>query len=100
VLDQLWKRLGIGTILAGLASFGRGRPRDARAAERVLFGLVANRVLAPSSKLAASEWMSRDVHIDGLGEVTDDACYRAMDWPHAVRGEPEEQGYFPGRGPS
>jgi hypothetical protein len=29
VLDQLWQRLGIGTILAGLASSGRGRPRDA-----------------------------------------------------------------------
>jgi Transposase DDE domain len=94
VLDQLWQRLGIGTILAGLASSGRGRPRDAAAAERVLFGLVANRALAPSSKLAASEWMSRDVHIDGLGEVSDDACHRAMDWLHAVHGELEKQVYF------
>ncbi len=94
VLDHLWQRLGIGTILAGLASSGRGRPRDAAAAERVLFGLVANRALAPSSKLAASEWMSRDVHIDGLGEVTDDACYRAMDWLHDVRSELEKQVYF------
>ena len=94
VLDQMWQRLGIGAILAGLASPGRGGPRDAAAAERVLFGLVANRALAPSSKLAASEWMSRDVHIDGLGEVTDDACYRAMDWLHDVRGELEKQVYF------
>jgi len=94
VLDLLWRRLGIGTILAGLASPGRGRPRDAAAAERVLFGLVANRALAPSSKLAAAEWMSRDVHIDGLGEVSDDACYRAMDWLHDVRGELEKQVYF------
>jgi hypothetical protein len=38
--------------------------------------------------------MSRDVHIDGLGEVTDDACYRAMDWLHGVRGELERQVYF------
>ena len=94
VLDRLWQRLGIGTILAGLASPGRGRPRDAAAAERVLFGLVANRALAPSSKLAASEWMSRDVHVDGLGEVSGDACYRAMDWLHDVRGELEKQVYF------
>lgn len=35
--------------------------------------------------------MSRDVHIDGLGTVTDDACYRAMDWLHAVRGDLEKQ---------
>jgi Transposase DDE domain len=94
VLDQLWQRLGIGTILTGLAAGGRGRPRDVQAAERVLFGLAANRALAPASKLAASEWMSRDVHIDGLGEVSDDACYRAMDWLHAVRGELEKQVYF------
>ena len=94
VLDALWHRLGIGSILAGLASSGRGRPRNAAAAERVLFGLVANRALAPSSKLAASGWMSHDVHIDGLGEVTDDACYRAMDWLHAVRRELEKQVYF------
>ena len=94
VLDALWHRLGIGKILAGLASSGRGRPRDVAAAERVLFGLVASRALAPSSKLAAAEWMSRDVHIDGLGEVSDDACYRAMDWLHAVRGELEKQVYF------
>jgi Transposase DDE domain len=94
VLDQLWHRLGIAKILTGLAGSGRGRPRDAAAAERVLFALAANRALAPSSKLAASEWMSRDVHIDGLGEVTDDACYRAMDWLHQVRGELEKQVYF------
>jgi hypothetical protein len=91
VLDQLWHRLGIAKILAGLASSGRGRPRDAAAAERVLFALVANRALAPSSKLAAAEWMSQDVHIDRLGAVTDDACYRAMDWLHAVRGDLEKQ---------
>ena len=94
VLDALWRRLGIGAILAGLHRGGRGRPRDAAAAERVLFGLVANRALAPSSKLAAAEWMSWDVHIDGLGEVSDDACYRAMDWLHAVRGELEKQVCF------
>ena len=38
--------------------------------------------------------MSRDVHVDGLGEVTDDACYRAMDWLHDVRSELEKQVYF------
>jgi hypothetical protein len=94
VLDALWRRLGIGTILTGLRASGRGRPRDGAAAERVLFGLVANRALAPSSKLAAAEWMSRDVHIGGLGETSDDACYRAMDWLHTVRGELEKQVYF------
>jgi hypothetical protein len=92
-LDALWRRLGIDTILAGLRASGRGRPRDSAAAERVLFGLVANRALAPSSKLAAAEWMSRDVHIDGLAETSDDACYRAMDWLYSVRRRLERQVY-------
>ena len=93
VLGALWNRLGIGSILSGLRASGRGRPRDAAATERVLFGLVANRALAPSSKLAAAEWMSRDVHIDGVADVSDDACYRAMDWLHTVRAELEKQVY-------
>jgi len=93
VLDALWRRLGIGSILSGLRAPGRGRPRDAAATGRVLFGLVANRALAPSSKLAAAEWMSRDVHIDGVADVSDDACYRAMDWLHTVRAELEKQVY-------
>jgi hypothetical protein len=94
VLDQLWRQLGIAAVLSGLRAGGRGRPRDAAATERVLFALVASRALAPSSKLAASEWMSRDVHIHGLGEVSDDACYTVMDWLHQVRGEVEKQVYY------
>ncbi len=94
VLGTRWHRLGTGSILAGLAPSRRGRPRDAAAAERVLSGLAAGRALAPSSKLAAAEWMSRDVHIDGLGAGTGDACYRAMGWLHAVRGELGKQVYF------
>ena len=76
VLDALWQRLGIDAQLRRLLE---GRRRDA-AAERVLFALVASRALAPSSKLAAARWVSEDVHIAGLAETTDDACYRAMDW--------------------
>ena len=44
--------------------------------------------------LNLAEWMSRDVHIDGLGEVAGNACYRATDWPHVVRGELGKQLYF------
>nr|WP_239476743.1 hypothetical protein [Nocardia arizonensis] len=69
----------------------RGRPRDMTTTERVLFALVANRVLAPSSKLAAADWITNDVHIDGLPETTDDACYRAMDWLGSVTDDLERQ---------
>jgi hypothetical protein len=75
LLDGLWRQLGIDTIVAGLLG-SRRREIDI---ERVLFALVANRALAPSSKLAAAEWVGHDVHIPGLEQVSDDACYRAMD---------------------
>jgi hypothetical protein len=59
--------------------------------ERVLFALVANRALAPSSKLAATSWVGNDVHLPGLTggdyRVSDDACYRAMDWLISVETE-------------
>ena len=83
VLDALWRRLGIDTVLRGWTPARTARRRPApryRVTERVLFALVANRALAPSSKLAAADWVNHDVHIDGLPETCDDACYRAMDW--------------------
>ena len=76
LLDRLWHRLGIDILLRRLAAGTRRDP----GVERVLFALVANRALAPSSKLAATSWVAHDVRIPGLDAVSDDACYRAMDW--------------------
>jgi len=76
MLDGLWRRLGIDTVMAGLLV---GRRLDP-GAERVLFALVANRALEPLSKLAATGWVRERAWIDGLDDVSDDACYRAMDW--------------------
>ena len=87
VLDGLWRRLGIDTVMTGLLSKRRG----SAPLERVLFALVANRALAPSSKLAAADWISNDVHIDGLPQVSDDVCYRSMDWLHGVREQLEKE---------
>ncbi len=85
VLDGVWRRLGIDQVMGKLLA---GRRLDRRV-ERVLFALVANRALAASSKLAAAGWVTDDVHIDGLPETTDDACYRAMDWLLEIAGELE-----------
>src|SRR5438477_10184632 len=87
VLDALWERLGIGPALRELLT---GRRLDP-SAERVLFALVANRALAPSSKLAASRWASEDVLVTGLPATTDDACYRAMDWLLEISGALEKE---------
>ena len=76
LLDGLWRRLGIDALLRRQAVATRRDP----VVERVLFTLVANRALAPSSKLAATGWLARDVHVPGIEATTDDACYRAMDW--------------------
>jgi len=76
VLDGLWRRLGIGTAVRGALS---GRRADPSRVERILFALVANRAIAPSSKLAATDWIAHDVRIEGLSDVVDEACYRAMD---------------------
>jgi Transposase DDE domain len=79
-LDGLWRRLGLDQVTARslAARPGRGRRPDPDA-ERVLFALVANRALAASSKLACAEWVREDVHVSGLEETSDDACYRVMD---------------------
>src|SRR6266568_1770248 len=85
-LDALWARLGIGPAMRRLL---QGRRLD-DSAERVLFGLVANRALAPSSKLAAARWISEDVLVEGLPGTSDDACYRAMDWLLEIKGQLEK----------
>jgi hypothetical protein len=87
VLDGLWHRLGIDKTMMRLLA---GRRREERA-ERVLFALVANRALAPSSKLAAARWVSEDVLIDGLAQTSDDACYRAMDWLIEIKDALEQE---------
>jgi hypothetical protein len=87
VLDALWERLGIGPAVRELLKGRRLGP----GAERVLFALVANRALAPSSKLAAARWVSEDVLIAGLPATSDDACYRAMDWLLEIRGTLERR---------
>lgn len=91
VLDHLWHRLKIDQIVGRVGQPKRGRRRDMTATERVLFALVANRALAPSSKLAAAEWITNDAHIDQLAETGEQPCYRAMDWLHEATGDLEKQ---------
>ena len=77
VLDRVWERLGVATAVRHVAA---GRKLDAQAVERVLFALVAQRALAPGSKLAGTRWVAERVAIEGLSEFSDDQAYRAMDF--------------------
>jgi len=76
LLDGLWERLGIGGVLKKLA----GEREFGVDVERLLFALVAQRALAPGSKLAAESWVNDAAFVDGLPEVEVQQLYRAMDF--------------------
>jgi transposase len=48
--------------------------------ERLLFAMVANRAIAPRSKLGLERWVGRKAVIEGLQEVQAHNLYRAMDF--------------------
>lgn len=91
VLDEIWSRLGIARALTDAAA---GRRLDAAGVERVLFSLVANRCLEPSSKLAACRWVAERVAICGSPSFSDDDCYRAMDFLLGALDEVAESIFF------
>ena len=75
LLDGLWRALEVDRAIGRVL----GERRFTTDVERVLFALVANRALDPSSKLAASEWVCEDVAVPGLAGMDEDQAYRAMD---------------------
>lgn len=76
LLDGLWKRLQIDRVLErNLRQRGYKTP-----VERLIFALVADRALAPSSKLAMEHWVSQEVAIPNLPRVEVHQLYRAMDF--------------------
>jgi hypothetical protein len=95
-LDGLWRRLGIDTAIERLLG---ERRLDARA-ERLVFAMVANRALAPFSKLACCEcwlrtWRSRGwartrsvrTRSRCIGRWT--GCWRSRpSWPSRCTGRP------------
>lgn len=97
VADRLWERLGIGAQIIEVAGRRRGPGRrvDPAVVERVIFAMVANRLSpTPLSKLAGCSWVADRVFIPGLAEVSDDACYRAMDVFLKTLGELQEAVFF------
>lgn len=90
VLQQLWSELGLGRAVEKVAA--------ARAfqmpVERALFAMVANRALAPGSKLAVEEWVREDVALPGLQDVPVHQLYRAMDLIHDAEDEVQREIYY------
>ena len=90
--DRLWERLEIGETIINSAA---GRRFEAERVERAIFAMVANRLsVKPLSKLAGCEWVAERAFIEGLAAVSDDECYRAMDFLHAALPELQERVFF------
>lgn len=76
VLKGLWKRIGIDGCLSAVL---KDRAFTAPVGDAI-FAMVANRALAPSSKLAVEEWAAKDVHLDIEHPLQVQHFYRSMDF--------------------
>lgn len=91
VLEQLWRRVGIGEVLREVL----GERKFDFDVERALFAMVANRAVAPSSKLHCwDQWLAEDVRIEGTEALKLQHLYRAMDFLEANREAIERAVYF------
>jgi len=91
VLEQLWRRVGIGEVIGEVLA---ERKFDFDV-ERALFAMVANRALAGSSKLYCYEqWLGEDVHIEGTQALKLQHLYRGMDFLEANKEAIEKAIYF------
>ena len=76
LLKSLWDRLRIDKCLQNALD---ERSFSAPIAE-ALFAMVANRALAPSSKLAIEQWAADEVYLGEHQPLQVQHCYRAMDF--------------------
>ena len=76
LLKGLWERIGIDKCLAQALT---DRSFDSPIADAI-FALVANRALAPCSKLAVEEWAAEDVHLGIEKPLQVQHLYRSMDF--------------------
>ena len=76
LLDQMWKRLEIDKTVTKLLK----ERKYETPVERLLFAMVANRALAPSSKLHMEHWVENEAYIRDLAGVEVHQLYRAMDF--------------------
>jgi transposase len=76
LLRGLWKRLNIGACLRRAL---KGR-NFAVPVEEAIFAMVANKALAPCSKLGVEEWLAREVYVDIADSIQVQHLYRGMDF--------------------
>ena len=76
VLLELWRKLGFHRLIEDRI----GDRHFSTPVALSVFAMVAGRALAPSSKLALTDWIENDVHIPDLSVVGVQTLYRAMDF--------------------
>ena len=90
VIEALWERLGIGSIIRKKVSIaGCTIPY-----ERAVFAMVANRLCEPTSKLGVwCRWLTK-VHLPSCQDLKLDHMYEAMDILKAHAEEIEKEVFF------
>lgn len=79
LLAPIWEALGIKEALEAFAKEHRIRAFDF---ERLIFGLVLNRIIDPKSKRAANEWLQEDAYYPEAEGWEVQHYYRALDVLH------------------
>ncbi len=74
-LNELWNHLGMGKAISSLVEDRKFRTPI----ERMIFAMVAARIVSPGSKLSIEHWVERKVLVPGLKNVDVHNLYRAMD---------------------
>ncbi len=90
LLDGMWDRLGIRKTLEKLLA----KRNYSMPVERMLFAMVANRALNPSSKLYMEHWVKEEAFIPELPEVDAHNLYRAMDFLLEAADSIQEEVFF------
>lgn len=90
LLSALWQQLNFQNMLEQRVA----NRRFATPVADAIFTMVANRCLAPSSKLAITEWVEKDVFIPDLSRIDVQILYRAMDFLLLHQEQLEEEIYW------
>jgi transposase len=90
LLASLWSQFRFADIL----SKHIGQKSFRTPMNQAVFAMIANRCLAPKSKLAVSEWVAKEVYLPGLPEIEVQVLYRAMDFLLEYQEELEKEIYW------
>ena len=90
VLSEIWKQLGFTNLIKKRLN----NRNFSTPVERAVFAMVANRCLAPKSKLAITEWIDKKVYIPDLSQIGVQVLYRSMDFILEHQNKLEEEIYW------